>query len=98
MQSKRDHKLHVLPWTSNLPNMHVLVSCHAAPVLLLAGEAAYTQSWHAPTNAGIDSMYCGHVVLFDFPRDPSEYVRRVGCTARAGIKGVVTVLVLGRQV
>ena len=43
-------------------------------------------------------MWCGHVVLFDFPRDPSEYVRRVGRTARAGSSGVVTALVLGRQV
>lgn len=44
-------------------------------------------------------MYCGHVVLFDFPRDPSEYVRRVGRTARgAGGTGVVTALVMGRQV
>ena len=44
-------------------------------------------------------MYCEHVVLFDFPRDPSEYVRRVGRTARgAGGRGTVSVLVMGRQV
>jgi superfamily II DNA/RNA helicase len=44
-------------------------------------------------------MYCEHVVLFDFPRDPSEYVRRVGRTARgAGGQGTVSSLVLGRQV
>jgi ATP-dependent RNA helicase DDX18/HAS1 len=48
---------------------------------------------------GVDSAYVDHVVLFDFPRDPSEYVRRVGRTARgAGGRGLVTVLVLGRQV
>ena len=48
---------------------------------------------------GVDSAYVEHVVLFDFPREPSEYVRRVGRTARgAGGQGVVTVLVLGRQV
>ncbi len=48
---------------------------------------------------GVDSAYVEHVVLFDFPREPSEYVRRVGRTARgAGGEGVVTVLVLGRQV
>lgn len=48
---------------------------------------------------GVDSAYVEHVVLFDFPRDPSEYVRRVGRTARgAGGRGTVTVLVLGRQV
>ena len=48
---------------------------------------------------GIDSVWVEHVVLFDMPRDPSEYVRRVGRTARgAGNGGVVTVLALGRQV
>eukprot|EP00873_Tetraselmis_striata_P029620 jgi/Tetstr1/449884/TSEL_036943.t1 len=48
---------------------------------------------------GVDSTYVEHVVLFDFPRDPSEYVRRVGRTARgAGGQGLVTSLVLGRQV
>jgi ATP-dependent RNA helicase DDX18/HAS1 len=48
---------------------------------------------------GIDSSHVQHVVLFDFPRDPSEYVRRAGRTARgAGGQGVVSVLVLGRQV
>ena len=48
---------------------------------------------------GLDSNYVEHVVLFDFPRDPSEYIRRVGRTARgAAGRGVVTALVLGRQV
>ena len=47
---------------------------------------------------GVDTSHVQHVVLFDFPRDPSEYVRRVGRTARgAGGQGVVSVLVLGRQ-
>ena len=27
---------------------------------------------------GLDSSCCSHVVLFDFPRDPSEYMRRCG--------------------
>lgn len=59
----------------------------------------YTQTHTHTLRAGNDSMYCNHVVLYDFPRDPSEYVRRVGRTARgAGGKGVVTALVLGRQV
>ena len=53
----------------------------------------------------------GHAVLFDFPRDPSEYVRRAGRVARGrsrrGAGGdendgattaTVTLLVLGRQV
>ncbi|KAG2448777.1 hypothetical protein HYH02_006129 [Chlamydomonas schloesseri] len=51
------------------------------------------------TSRGIDVLYCEHVVLFDFPRDPSEYVRRVGRTARgANGRGTVSSLVLGRQV
>ena len=48
---------------------------------------------------GMDTSAVKHVVMFDFPRDPSEYVRRAGRTARgAGGQGVVSMLVLGRQV
>ncbi|XXG84760.1 hypothetical protein AAC387_Pa10g2213 [Persea americana] len=48
---------------------------------------------------GIDFMNVDHVVLFDFPRDPSEYVRRVGRTARgAGGMGKAFVFVVGKQV
>ncbi|CAN6469798.1 unnamed protein product [Victoria cruziana] len=48
---------------------------------------------------GIDFEKVDHVVLFDFPRDPSEYVRRVGRTARgAGGKGKAFVFVVGKQV
>lgn len=48
---------------------------------------------------GIDFPSVDHVVLFDFPRDPSEYVRRVGRTARgAGGIGKAFVLVVGKQV
>ena len=38
-----------------------------------------------------------HVVLFDFPQDPAEYVRRVGRTARAGRPGHSTVFAFGWQ-
>ncbi|KAF8392757.1 hypothetical protein HHK36_023106 [Tetracentron sinense] len=48
---------------------------------------------------GIDFAGVDHVVLFDFPRDPSEYVRRVGRTARgAGGRGKAFVFVVGKQV
>jgi len=40
----------------------------------------------------------GHVILFDWPRDPAEFLRRVGRTARAGAEGKCTALVVGRQV
>ena len=47
---------------------------------------------------GLDCAGVRHVVLFDFPRDAAEYVRRVGRTARgAGGTGRATLLVLGRQ-
>lgn len=39
-----------------------------------------------------------HVILFDFPQEPSEYVRRVGRTGRAGRFGKVTILAHGRQI
>ncbi|XP_044500005.1 DEAD-box ATP-dependent RNA helicase 50 isoform X2 [Mangifera indica] len=48
---------------------------------------------------GIDFAGVDHVILFDFPRDPSEYVRRVGRTARgAGGKGRAFIFVVGKQV
>ncbi|KAL5555553.1 hypothetical protein UlMin_037789, partial [Ulmus minor] len=48
---------------------------------------------------GMDFPSVDHVVLFDFPREPSEYVRRVGRTARgAGGKGKAFILVVGKQV
>ncbi|KAL1806806.1 hypothetical protein ACET3Z_029874 [Daucus carota] len=48
---------------------------------------------------GIDFTGVNHVILFDFPRDPSEYVRRVGRTARgAGGVGKAFVFVVGKQV
>ena len=48
---------------------------------------------------GLDASRVEHVILFDFPRDPSEYVRRVGRTARGAMgEGRVSVLVIGRQV
>ncbi|OWM63227.1 hypothetical protein CDL15_Pgr010627 [Punica granatum] len=48
---------------------------------------------------GIDFAGVDHVVLFDFPRDPSEYVRRVGRTARgAGGRGKAFVFAVGKQV
>ena len=47
---------------------------------------------------GMDLLDVGHVVLFDFPRDGVEYVRRVGRATRGARKpGRVTSLVLGRQ-
>ncbi|CAN1336843.1 DEAD-box ATP-dependent RNA helicase 50 [Linum perenne] len=48
---------------------------------------------------GIDFAGVDHVVLFDFPRDPSEYVRRVGRTARgAGGQGKAFAFAVGKQV
>ncbi|XP_078162140.1 DEAD-box ATP-dependent RNA helicase 50-like [Carex rostrata] len=48
---------------------------------------------------GIDFEKVDHVVLFDFPREPSEYVRRVGRTARgAGGAGKAYIFAVGKQV
>jgi ATP-dependent RNA helicase DDX18/HAS1 len=39
---------------------------------------------------GLDTSAVGHAVLFDFPRDPSEYVRRAGRVARGAARGGVS--------
>ncbi len=46
---------------------------------------------------GIHVDGVAHVVNFDFPRDPSDYVHRIGRTGRAGLKGKATTLVTGRD-
>ena len=45
-----------------------------------------------------NKAHIDHVILFDFPQEPSEYLRRVGRTGRAGRAGKATCLVYGRQV
>jgi superfamily II DNA/RNA helicase len=46
---------------------------------------------------GLDTMRVGHVLLFDFPLNPIEYLHRVGRTARAGREGRVTCLITKRD-
>ena len=58
-------------------------------VLVCTDRAARGVDFHA---APVD-----HVIIFDFPKDPAEYIRRVGRTARAGRSGTSTVLAYGWQ-
>ena len=51
----------------------------------------------AARGVDFDAAPVDHVVLFDFPKDPAEYVRRVGRTARAGRTGTSTVFAYGWQ-
>ena len=51
----------------------------------------------AARGVDFDAKTVDHVVLFDFPKDPAEYVRRVGRTARAGRTGTSTVFAYGWQ-
>lgn len=51
----------------------------------------------AARGVDFDSAPVDHVVIFDFPKDPAEYVRRVGRTARAGRKGTSTVFAFAWQ-
>jgi ATP-dependent RNA helicase DDX18/HAS1 len=51
----------------------------------------------AARGVDFDAAAVDHVVIFDFPKDPAEYVRRVGRTARAGRAGASTVFAYGWQ-
>ncbi|CAN8260201.1 unnamed protein product [Cochlearia groenlandica] len=77
---RKERQLHVLPFhaaleqESRLRNMEEFTSVHPEEnsLFLVCTDRA---------SRGIDFSGVDHVVLFDFPRDPSEYVRRVGRTA-----------------
>jgi ATP-dependent RNA helicase DDX18/HAS1 len=51
----------------------------------------------AARGVDFDASSVDHVVIFDFPKDPAEYIRRVGRTARAGRSGTSTVFAYGWQ-
>lgn len=46
---------------------------------------------------GLDIDHVGHVINFDVPLEPEDYVHRIGRTARAGRTGKVTTLIIPRQ-
>ncbi|KAF3784561.1 DEAD-box ATP-dependent RNA helicase 50 [Nymphaea thermarum] len=94
---RKGSKLRVLPFhaavaqESRISNMKEFCSAQSqGSLFLICTDRA---------SRGIDFQKVDHVVLFDFPRDPSEYVRRVGRTARgAGGEGKAFVFVVGKQV
>lgn len=95
---RNERQLHVLPFHAalaqgaRLANMEEFTSSHPEDhsLFLVCTDRA---------SRGIDFSGVDHVVLFDFPRDPSEYVRRVGRTARgARGEGKAFVFVVGKQV
>ena len=51
----------------------------------------------AARGVDFDEAPVDHAVVFDFPKDPAEYIRRVGRTARAGRTGTSTVFAYGWQ-
>ena len=51
----------------------------------------------AARGVDFDESPVDHAVVFDFPKDPAEYIRRVGRTARAGRIGTSTVFAYGWQ-
>ncbi|XP_008439020.2 DEAD-box ATP-dependent RNA helicase 50 [Cucumis melo] len=95
---KKGSRLQVFPFhaalarESRLANMEAFTNSHSNQVskFLVCTDRA---------SRGIDFPNVDHVILFDFPRDPSEYVRRVGRTARGATgKGKAFIFVVGKQV
>lgn len=85
--------LYCLDSTSVMARLLALLSDETQVIVTLISESFCRAS------RGIDFAGVDHVVLFDFPRDPSEYVRRVGRTARgAGGKGKAFIFVVGKQI
>ncbi len=46
---------------------------------------------------GVDIPSVSHVINFDLPRDPEDYVHRIGRTGRAGRSGIALALVTPRE-
>jgi ATP-dependent RNA helicase DeaD len=46
---------------------------------------------------GLDVDHVGHVINYDVPLEPEDYIHRIGRTARAGRTGLVTTLVAPHQ-
>jgi ATP-dependent RNA helicase DDX18/HAS1 len=94
---RKGTKIYVLPFHSAVSQEcrissleHFLDSQSEKSLFLICTDRA---------SRGLDLINVDHVVLFDFPRDPSEYVRRVGRTARgAGGRGKAFIFVVGKQV
>lgn len=76
------------PETRN-DNLHQFANDENDAVLICTDRAARGVDFEA---SPVD-----HVIIFDFPKDPAEYVRRVGRTARAGRSGTSTVFAYGWQ-
>ncbi|KAJ1432680.1 P-loop containing nucleoside triphosphate hydrolase protein [Ochromonadaceae sp. CCMP2298] len=65
---------------------------------LLTKPAILISTDRASRGMDFNKAHVDHVILFDFPAEPSEYLRRVGRTGRAGREGMATILAYGRQV
>lgn len=77
----------MLSQSSRLAALHRFKSGQV-PVLLATGVV----------ERGLDIPMVDLVILYDIPRDPVEYVHRVGRTARAGRGGLVVSIVTGNEV
>ncbi|KAJ1455051.1 P-loop containing nucleoside triphosphate hydrolase protein [Pelagophyceae sp. CCMP2097] len=94
---RKEEERTVLPYHSALPYDRREASY--AQFIADGSDTPLTLVCTDRASRGVDfgALAVDHVVLFDWPRDPSEFLRRLGRTARAGRAGYATLLVAGKN-
>ena len=81
-----------------LPSRHLTAAYMSTDPLACTGDISFFDRNNLPAHRGLDLPgRVDHVVNFDFPLNPVDYLHRTGRTARAGARGRITSLVARRD-